>query len=294
MKTLIVPLGFLVACGTFVATLGAPVADPLVATQGTQYTHSIAKSRFDLGAVRRTQVEGPYQRVLGSNGVFMVDTVTGATLAVRTPPSVAKGTPVVVDDAPMTSDPKAHSRIVRDYLVAAGVPAAEVSGTHVTTTMAGGGQVADGVQPAKSKLLYYTTHLERSLGGIPVEGSYAFAALDKNRKVITEGVYWPTIDASVVREAQALKQKLASASEQTSFLAKVKSAQPMADLPTGDVKIVHTSAGYHGKFEAEAVYSVIARNPVGGKAQIVRFNDVGTRVTMADDRPSDGDSKKVK
>ena len=32
-------------------------------------------------------------------------------------------------------------------------------------------------------------HLERSLGGIPVESSYGFAALDSAGRVITEGVY---------------------------------------------------------------------------------------------------------
>jgi hypothetical protein len=69
------------------------------------------------------------------------------------------------------------------------VPAAEVSGMHVTTTMAGGGPVRDGVQPAQSKLLWYTTHIERSLGEIPVESSYAFASLDNGGRVITEGVY---------------------------------------------------------------------------------------------------------
>jgi hypothetical protein len=76
------------------------------------------------------------------------------------------------------------SAAVKAYLVGAGVPASEVSGTHVTTTMAGGGPVRDGVQPAQSKLLWYTTQLDRSLGGIPVESSYAFAAFDNGGRVI--------------------------------------------------------------------------------------------------------------
>ncbi len=294
MKPQLAPLGFVVMCGAWMAAPSTPMADTLAATQGKEYAHSMPKSRFDLGAGGHTEVEGPYQRIRGQKGVFLVDTVTGATLAVRNAPAVAKGAPVIDETAPLTNDPAAHSRIARDYLVSAGVPAAEVSGTHVTTTMAGGGRVSDGVQPTRSKLLYYTTHLDRSLGGIPVEGSYAFAALDRDGKVITEGVYWPAIDASVIRRAQALKRKLASAAERAGFLEKVKGTTPAAEETTGDVRIVHTSAGYHGKFEADAVYSVVVRNPGGGKAEIVRFTDAGTRLTMADDQPSEVDSRKQK
>jgi hypothetical protein len=89
----------------------------------------------------------------------------------------------------MTTNLDEHSAAVKACLTAAGVPTAEVSGMHVTTIMARGGPVHDGVQPAQSKLLWYTTHMERSLGEIPVESSYAFASLDNGGRVITEGVY---------------------------------------------------------------------------------------------------------
>jgi hypothetical protein len=47
----------------------------------------------------------------------------------------------------MTTNPDEHSAAVKAYLTAAGVHAAKVSGMHVTTTIAGGGPVRDGVQP---------------------------------------------------------------------------------------------------------------------------------------------------
>ena len=185
--------------------------------------------------------------------------------------------PLVSEDYPwpLSKNPRVHSAVVRAYLVAAGVPAAEVSGTHVTTTMVGGGPVSDGVQPSRPTPLWYTTHLERSLGGIPVEGSYAFAALDSAGHVITEGVYWPAISASVVHKARALKQRLASANEKDTFLADVQAKRPDVGNAVGTVKIVHTSSGYHGEFEANAVYSVVARSTSGGKAEIVRFDETG-------------------
>jgi hypothetical protein len=143
------------------------------------------------------------------------------------------------------------SAAVKAYLVAAGVPASEVSGTHVTTTIAGGGPVRDGVQPAQSKLLWYTTHLERSLGGIPVESSYAFV--------------WPAIPAGVVSNARAFAERLAASRERTAFMAKVRKAAPGAEDMPGSVKIVHTSGRYHGPFQAAAVYSTVVPSRRGGK-----------------------------
>ena len=269
-----------------------------------RYEHSLKRSRFSVGAGEQERVDGVYRRVSGDRGVFLTDTITGATLGVLSAPAVAKGTPVRADlqhlPPALTSDPDQHSARVREYLLAAGVPEAQVSGTHVTTTMAGGGPVDQGVQPGQSRLLWYTTHLERSLGGIPVEGSYAFAALDNEGKAITEGVYWPAIPARVVRQAMALQQRLATPVGAQSFRTQALLARPdLGDAP-GEVKIVHTGPGYHGAFEAKAVYSVIVRNPGGGKAQIVRLDDAGAAVRLADEvKPvgkssTPGDSPKVR
>src|SRR5262249_49704841 len=183
-------------------------------------------------------------------------------------------------------NPDEHNNRVRDYLLGAGVPADEISGMHVTTTMAGGGSTGGGVQVSQSRLLWYTSHLERSLGGIPVEGSFAFAALDSAGEVITEGVYWPAIHADVVSKAQQLKQTLASAGARAEFLGNTVKARPETANAPGEVKIVHTSAGHHGSFEAKAVYSVLVRSGGRGKAQSVLFDDSGAPVVLADQRPS--------
>lgn len=302
MKLRMASIGFLLVCGAWnteqlMAASTGPQSEGLaVGMEGVMYKHRLEKSRFDVGAGAQDEVDGPYERVVGNKGAFLVDTVTGATLAVRIASPVLKGTMPVSKDypQPLTKNPGEHSAMVRAYLVAAGVPESEISGTHVTTTMAGGGPVSDGVQPSRSTLLWYTTHLERSLGGVPVEGSYAFAALDSDGHVITEGVYWPAISASVVHNAQALKQKLASANEKAAFLGDVQAKRPDLGNEVGTVKIVHTSAGYHGEFEANAVYSVVVRSAAGGKAEIVRFDDTGSPVLMADELPSGKDSKRRK
>lgn len=257
-----------------------------VAAAGVAYVHAVARSRFDVGPGARIEAEGPISRVVGDNGVFATDQVTGATLAIR------NAVPAKNYPKGLTNDPTSHSAAVKSYLLAAGIPANEVSGTHVTTTMAGGGPVASGVQPLQSQLLWYTTHLERSLGGVPVEGSFAYAALDTAGQPISEGVYWPAIPAATVAEAQALKAKLGSAAARSAYLAKVTAAQPDVGGEGCEVKIVHTGAGYGGAFDAKAVCSGIARSAAGGKPRIVRFDETGAQTAMADERHSSADSVK--
>jgi len=278
MKTEIKTFGLTVFLG---ALAGASASN----AAGLQYQHRADKSQFNVGASAHLEVQGPYQRLRGDRGAFMVDTVTGATLAtLNAPPS-----PELLPE-PLTQDPDEHSGIARDYLIGAGVPAGEVSGTHVTTTMKGGGSTRSGALSSPSKLLWYTTHLERSIEGIPVEGSFAFAAFDSNGEMITEGVYWPAIPDSVVDEAVQLNQKLGSPSEKAAFMRGVEAARADAKDAPGEVKIVHTSAGHHGQFEAKAVYSTVVKSRFGGKASLVRFDPEAKPVTMADEKATGTDS----
>jgi hypothetical protein len=309
MNVRMVGITLLLGAGVWLGdTVTALTAESPVRTAGgAKYEHKLEKSRFDLGGGVHHETDGPFERAIGVEGVFLVDDVTGATLAVRNSSLVPKppldGQSGASDSSqsaaypqPLTEDPEEHTAAVRAYLVAAGIPEPEVSGTHVTTTMAGGGPVRDGFQPSQSKLLWYTTHLERSLGGIPVEGSYAFAALDSAGNVITEGVYWPAIPASVAFKAQVFAERLASPGGQASFFATVRNAQPdLGDaLAAGEVKVVHTPAGYHGRFQARAVYSTVVPSPGGGKAQIRRFDETGAPVRLDDEVSKDMDSMKQK
>jgi hypothetical protein len=295
MSLRIASLGLLLtvgACTTVVTPPERPPRPP-VTGEGAGYEHSIAKSRFDVGAGRHREIEGPYERVVGDRGAFMLDTITGATLAVpgRAAP-IPKGAAALVFPRAMTENPDEHTAAVRAYLVGAGIPEAQVGGTHVTTTMAGGGPVKEGVQSARSRLLWYTSHLERAVGGVPVEGSFAFAAFDSNRTVISEGVYWPGIPEGIVRRAREFKQRLDSENERGAFLARVRSTEPDLREERGEVRVVHTSAGHHGGFEARPLYTVVRPSPNGGKARVLRFDESGALVIMPDERPTGSDSEK--
>lgn len=267
----------------------------LAADAGVRVDLKREASRFDLGENVRREVQGPYERMIGTKGAFLRDQVTGATLAVpnapqagpkpapREPAQRKEPGPQINYPKPLSEKADEHNAAVREYLSGMGIPAAEVGGMHVTTTMAGSGRIDQGVQPSQSVLLWYTSHMERTLGGVPVEGSYAYAALDSEKRVISEGVYWPAIPAAVVERAQALKKKLESPEARTEFLDTVRRQQPEGgELSDGTVTILHTSSGYHGEFQAQAVYSVVVRSRTGGKALILRFDDAGSPVRLGD------------
>jgi len=265
-----------------------------VGPEGAGYEHTLQQSRFKVGVDAHREVDGPYVRTVGDRGAFLVDTVTGATLAVpsRAPSPIPKGTAAPAFPRPLTENPDEHTAAVRAYLVGAGIPAAQVSGTHVTTTMGGGGPVKGGVQAGRSRLLWYSSHLERSIAGVPVEGSVGYAALDANREVISEGVYWPGIPSEVIKRAVEFKRRMESGNERSAFLVRSRAVAPDIGSSRGEVTIVHTSAGYHGAFEARALYTVVVKSPNGGKARIIRFDESGAVVVMADERPSGSDSPK--
>jgi hypothetical protein len=68
----------------------------------------MGQSRFNPGPGTRREVDGAYQRVVGSRGAFLVDTVTRATLAVPTfaSPAASKGAPVTGYPRPLTENPE--------------------------------------------------------------------------------------------------------------------------------------------------------------------------------------------
>src|SRR5215472_16765655 len=96
-------------------------------------------------------------------------------------------------------------------------------------------------------------------------------------------MYWPEVPANVVSSARAFAAKLAAPRERAAFIAKLGKAAPGAGNTPGSVRIVHTSGAYHGPFQAAAVYSTVVPSRRGGKAQILRFDEDGTRVRLSEE-----------
>jgi hypothetical protein len=259
-----------------VSTFAIGAADPSVPTSGQSYEHSYERSRFRVGVVARSEGDAAHEAVVGENGVFYVNSNTRAALAVRSASNAGLPTPFSTDAA-------VHSAVVKDYFLRAGIPANEVSGTHVTTTAMTGASMAPGGKFSSPKLLYYTTHLERSVGGIRVEGSLAFAALDKAGDVISEGVYWPALPADVIGRAQALVRLLSSKTTRNAFVDRIRNVVPEAAAGDGEVKIVHTSGSNDGPFDAKAVYVVVYRQATSGPFVRELFDELGAQTQVADE-----------
>ncbi len=93
------------------------------------------------------------------------------------------------------------------------------------------------------------------MGNFPVVDSVAWAQLDSQGKVVSEGVYWPAIPAKALADARRLEAALAQESGRKQFLSHV-----LAALPAGKVVIRHSSAAMlKGPFEVLASHDVLER-----------------------------------
>jgi hypothetical protein len=188
---------------------GAPAAagvSTVAASPGSiaGYLHRPEVSRFALGATRSSVREGHYLRRLGENGV-LATTDTGATIGVLNADKIDL---VLRDTGPLTNDPAEHEKKVRDYFVAGGLPAEQIGHVHTMTLMQNEGSSFEDPGTKRAQFLAYTTILHRAVGGVTVEGSHASASFNANGDVTGEEVYWPELPASVLRDAQALRDQL--------------------------------------------------------------------------------------
>lgn len=250
----------------------AASAEPV---SGKAYQHRISSSHFPLTSSAKTVRRGTTEFITDAVGVFSTNLLTTASLAVRST------VPLDKLPKPFTRDSGVHNGLVREYFSRAGFPMEEVSGMHVTTAMRGGGPAGDQSAYSKAELLWYTSHLERSVAGIPVEGSFAFAAFDDSGAIITEGVYWPAIPADVVTEAVAFARQIASDDGLAAFLEPITRERELHPEHKGELRIVHTTSTYEGGFVAIPLY--VAFGNRGGKVPVWRFDRTGIARKLPDE-----------
>jgi hypothetical protein len=65
------------------ALTAAAAESPVSTGSGEKYQHELEKSRFDLGDGVHRETDALFERAVGVKGVFLVDKVTGASLAIR-------------------------------------------------------------------------------------------------------------------------------------------------------------------------------------------------------------------
>jgi hypothetical protein len=228
--------------------------------------------------------------------VFGVNELNGAVLALPNPPAVEKkdaresGQPFVA----LSTDEAVHSKRVLEYFLAAGVPAEEVGGTHVTTLMAGYAPKSQRTITSKdSHFVAYDTHLERVVAGIPVVGSHAWARFNSDDEVVQEGAFWPAIAADVVAAALQLQAIANDPDELREYRARIEKESPIPLRDSGRVIIQHTPSIHDQPTTALAAYEVASQGP---KPHSVLYDASGKelRLPMMAVAPSTSNTTRVR
>ncbi|MEZ4226994.1 MAG: hypothetical protein R3B13_39000 [Polyangiaceae bacterium] len=198
-------------------------------------------SRFQVGTSARELVEFGMHKWVGDNGVFATRTVTGMVLASPNGDSPSRFAGALIGGA------AAHDLAVQDYFVAAGLPKEQISSVR---SMTSGLLPTDSAKlgQVKPDLEALYSYIDRSVDGVPVVDSFAWARINEYEEVVTESVYWPPIPQSVVDNAKAFANSLANSTWAAAFYQRVP--------PHGRLVIRHTPGVWDGSFKAAVAYDV--------------------------------------
>jgi hypothetical protein len=206
------------------------------------YTHPFARSRFHLGTASNPTIDGVYDKVIGTEGVFATNRKNGAVFAIPNHDSLS------LSVAPLTTDAEAHHLAVKAYFLGAGLPAEQMGDMSIVSSIS---QASDPNGQSPPKFEGYSSTISRKLGGYVVAESLASARINANDEVVSESVYWPELPSSVVADAKALDAILAEPVGRKAYLSRLPDT-----ASGGHVVIHHTSAVEDSDLVAVATYDV--------------------------------------
>lgn len=246
-------------------TSGSPQpAAPHAAAAATRpgYVHALAHSRFDVGASSAERLERGARKIVGQAGVFATRP-TGLTLGISNADAPVRRL------APFAGGAASHDAEVRAYFIGAGLPQDQILDVAPYAVVNKVARVGEDLESLHgTKLAYYFSTVSRQIDGVEIADSFAWARLAEDGSPVLESVYWPDIPADVVREAVALKAKLADETFRVAFEAKVP--RP------GQLVIHHTPGEWDGAFSATASYDVAEET-----GKVTHFDGEGRRIELA-------------
>jgi hypothetical protein len=249
------------------------------------YNHTVGVSRFRLGTSRRELSEASWYKVVGNEGVFATDPFTGAVRANPNGDSPAVHTPA------LTSNADEHNARVLAYFRGAGLPMDQVGGAHVTTIMKVEGSADAVSRGQRPTFVAYTTIVERTIDGIRVPDSFAWARFNARDEVVAEAVYWPAVPAAAIAEAKALRDQLADPVRGSAYRGQL--GVPEASAKGGMLSIRHSGAASRSAFQAFAGYDVHVPygDAMNGRGHTVHFDASGRvrelpTAASPDDKPA--------
>ena len=228
------------------AVTGCEVGAPLAGA-----TYDVTKSRFAFGSTPVRDDSNGLSRWVGADGVVAI-WPTGGELA-----SMNGGAPEA-NLPDWSNDPMALGAHVTAYFSSFGVSACQVAGAQV-----------DGGSGGR------TIALLRSVDGIIVGESSAYARFDDQDQSTSEGFYWPAIPADVITNARAFHARLADPTQLAAYKAKL----PANAQGDGVVNLHHTNSSSTSPFAAAATYDVATPPGPLGRGSSLSFDVDGNPVT---------------
>jgi hypothetical protein len=230
------------------AVTGCEVGAPL-----TGAAYDVTKSRFAFGSPPVRDDANGFVRWVGDDGVVAIE-VSGRELG-----SMNGGAPEAsLPD--WSSDVTALEAHVGAYFASFGVASCQTANAQELDGSGG-----------------RTISLPRSVDGIPVSESLAYARFDNQDQSTSESFYWPTIPANVIMAARALHDRLADPTALAAYKAKL----PADAQGDGGVVIHHTSSSSTTPFASAATYDVVMSAGLLGLPAELSFDADANPVTTA-------------
>jgi hypothetical protein len=219
----------------------------------TGAAYDLTKSRFAFGSTPVRDDANGFIRWVGDHGVVAIEQ-SGGELASMNGGAPEAGLP------DWSNDPMALSAHVTAYFASFGVASCQVAGAQVNGGSGG-----------------RTIELLRSIDGIVIGESLAYARFDNQDQSTSEAFYWPTIPADVVTSARAFHDQVADPAQLAAYRAKL----PSNAQGDGVVNLHHTSSSSTSPFAAAATYDV--EPPAGelGRGSTLSFDADGNPVSTA-------------
>jgi len=191
-------------------------------------TYDIKKSRFSFGSAPAQEESTAMVRWIGSDGVAGI-------YACGKEMGVANATAAGASLPDWSSSPSVLSELVFQYFASMGMEECQIG---------------------DSAVLNGTVSISRSVDGIAVVESNAFARFNSKGETTSEGLYWPAVSAATVVAAMDFRQMLSDPVALAAYKAKL----PSGAQGVGRVSIHHstcTLAASPSEVIAAATYDVI-------------------------------------
>jgi len=229
------------------------------------YVHDLTRSQFKIGPNPTIEIDEPtLRRWRGSSGAWAIDPTNGRSMGILD--AGAPHGPYILDEA-------VQGERVKAYFIKAGLPADQIQDVRATYEVRGGGPTRNAVS-TPLQLHSINSILIRTVSGIRVAESVAWAKMTMSGDVDMEYVFWPSIDQETINRAISFKRRLSDNVGHGNYLASL----PGAVYRDVGVVIHHTDPSVHAAPTSYVSYDVTTSPE--GYAAMRHFDENGNEFRL--------------